>query len=531
MKLVQSVRLDLMKFTTGLGLLGAAFLTVGLAPRKAEGRKLAIVVGVSGYLQPTASDREGISSLRYAHKDAERMRAKLESLGWEVRMLQGFPDSTSSQAKRDRILSEIKAWENTKSEDSVLFYFSGHGMRLAEGDFLCPADFTIKKVGSSGTADDWVADRTSLLKIEELGFERIPAQRRIVILDACRNRPKTFKSGDANGQLNYSKIAERVRSSELGRTSSVLMFSCLPNEMSQEDPQLEAGLYTTAILKALESPRVLNADSEVSVSELNSEIGRQIGPLISAFNSRIGERITMSPDSIFATPPQLPITFGKLGNVRRPVAGAKKYPFAFSPRVGQKDEYSVAATLQAVSTIDKTENPRIEVTARLTSEVISSKGITILDCQFSSANWKPLNINVPIPANFHVQLLLDPAGVGLNEDPEKLGEFDKTGGIPIWYLPPGKEIEMGGSWEWSPEADQKVRFTLQSIESYRGNPSYKIGVESTDMNVTATGTVLWSVANGDLNQIDLKMTMTEHSGFVLSKTLRLGAITLHAERK
>ncbi len=289
---------------------GIAVLIPALPYHTTSARRLAIIVGVSGYMHPISTSTDGLESLKFAHRDACRVSAKLKELGWEVKTIQGLPETSESAAKKANILAALDSWRNTNPEDTVLFYFSGHGLRFGQTDFLCPADTTVR---SSGQEDsDWVMDRSTLINVSDLGFDSVPARKRIVIMDACRAKPRGIKS-PIKDEIDYAKFAERMHSRNYGLVSSAVLFSCSPSETSHEDVTLRSGLYTEAFLEALASPTVFNSSREVVLPELNIEIDRKIRTLVDAFNAREHAAIRMTPDSFLSIPPSTTIVLGQLG--------------------------------------------------------------------------------------------------------------------------------------------------------------------------------------------------------------------------
>ena len=85
----------------------------------------ALIVGVGDYAQPNVSDLSGIDL------DVDMMREVAERLGFrQIRTL------LDQQATYSRFKSLFEQWliDGTRSGDRVLFYFSGHGMCVADQD-------------------------------------------------------------------------------------------------------------------------------------------------------------------------------------------------------------------------------------------------------------------------------------------------------------------------------------------------------------------------------------------------------------
>ncbi|MDR0845034.1 MAG: caspase family protein, partial [Tannerella sp.] len=86
------------------------------AHARQKGTLYAVIVGVSEYRH--------ISNLVYSHRDALEMYdlLKLQTAPANLKLL------TNRQATKDSILSAMNSlFTQTKPEDIVIFYFSGHG--------------------------------------------------------------------------------------------------------------------------------------------------------------------------------------------------------------------------------------------------------------------------------------------------------------------------------------------------------------------------------------------------------------------
>lgn len=259
---------------------GVVFLSFTVAgpsfvPRpaiQAPGQKIAVVVGVSAYLAPKTTTEGGFSSLRYAHADASKMSKWLASQGWKVSLLQSVPGATATQASKNAILATLSAVK-TSPGDTVLFYFSGHGLRVDGQDHLVPGDGKFKKVGAG-----WQADKSSMVSYAELEsrFKKIQASKRFIIVDACRDEPKASKSGAMDSRVNQAKLGEIVQVSEFGSTSSAVMYSCKPGERSWESEDFAGGVFTHALLTALSQPGVGDAEGNINLISLNTAVRTKV---------------------------------------------------------------------------------------------------------------------------------------------------------------------------------------------------------------------------------------------------------------
>lgn len=178
----------------------------------------AIITGVSNY--------EGTSNDLYqSTKDAKNIANLYKSKGATVILL------TSKYATRDNIIGEIRKLSKTvKSNDKVIFFYSGHGM-----------ENTICTYTSSGKQMLTYADF-----FKEL--DQCPANDIVCYIDAC------FSGTAVKSMGNKSKYT--------------LFLSSREDEVSGESGLIGAGLMTNAIIKGLRGKADANNDKKVTSMEL-----------------------------------------------------------------------------------------------------------------------------------------------------------------------------------------------------------------------------------------------------------------------
>jgi uncharacterized caspase-like protein len=190
----------------------------------------AIVIGVNEYrfLQP----------LKYAKRDAELMSAFLRD---EARFDRIFLFTDDSPAIADkptepfranllRVLRQIFARPFMQDGDNFWFFFSGHGIRHQEQDYLMPLDGDPEDVTSTG-----IATATITNYLRSCGADNV-----VMLLDACRSGGK--KSGEGIGK----QTEEEAR-----QTGVISIFSCSPDQYSYEVEAIGQGAFTYALLEGL----------------------------------------------------------------------------------------------------------------------------------------------------------------------------------------------------------------------------------------------------------------------------------------
>ncbi|MDZ8050401.1 MAG: SUMF1/EgtB/PvdO family nonheme iron enzyme [Aulosira sp. ZfuVER01] len=190
----------------------------------------AIAIGLNRYdlLQP----------LKYAKRDAQLMQEFLRNeAGFEP--IYFFSDDSpdiagkSTRPNRTNLLRILRQlFENPflGAGDNFWFFFSGHGIRHNDRDYLMPCDGDPEDIENTAIAINFVTER----------LRRCGADNVVLILDACRSLAQ--KGGEGIGR----QTAEQAR-----QQGVISIFSCSPQEYSYEIEALQQGAFTTALLEGL----------------------------------------------------------------------------------------------------------------------------------------------------------------------------------------------------------------------------------------------------------------------------------------
>jgi formylglycine-generating enzyme required for sulfatase activity/uncharacterized caspase-like protein len=190
----------------------------------------AIVIGINDYrfLQP----------LKYAKRDAEIINEFLsQNAGFDRIFL--FTDNSPPigdkptepfRANVLRVFRQIFSQPFMQDGDNFWFFFSGHGIRHQEQDYLMPLDGDPEDVVSTG-----IPTHTITNYLRSCGADNV-----VMILDACRSGGK--KSGQGIGKQTEA---------EARQTGVISIFSCSPEQYSYEIEVIEQGAFTYALLEGL----------------------------------------------------------------------------------------------------------------------------------------------------------------------------------------------------------------------------------------------------------------------------------------
>ena len=122
--------------------------------------------------------------------------------------------------------------------DSVLVAFSGHGVEFQgeKKNYFCPADTDL-------------ADRKTLVSLGEV-YEKLKdcsAQRKLLLVDACRNDPQTSLSKGGRDKVKLQSVT-RPQTEPIPK-GIVALFSCSSEQESYEFPDLKHGIFFHHILE------------------------------------------------------------------------------------------------------------------------------------------------------------------------------------------------------------------------------------------------------------------------------------------
>jgi len=143
-----------------------AVLIASTPVSKAQGVRVALVIGEGAY--------NSAPSLANPPNDARDIAQALRTLDFDVTLL--------IDIDRTQMQSAIAAFgEKASHADISMFYYGGHGLQLANHNYLAPIDAVLR-----GAAD--IANHTVALDTVIDALAKSPGQR-LVFLDACRENP------------------------------------------------------------------------------------------------------------------------------------------------------------------------------------------------------------------------------------------------------------------------------------------------------------------------------------------------------
>lgn len=213
-------------------------------------KRFGFVVGVSEYKDL------GLTNLKTAKNDALGMTKILFSYGSYNRIQTILQEgSVNSTPTKYNIISQFESLlEETKPDDLLVFYFSGHGVvDYNDKVYLLPEDANPQNPFETGIAVEQLLEMTRRFQLKRVVF----------FIDACRN-PE-----DSKGEIGR-KYLENVQFKDTEIVS--VFYSTKVGYSSFEDPKSGYGIYTKYLIYGLEGRADSNYNGEVTYSELSNYV-------------------------------------------------------------------------------------------------------------------------------------------------------------------------------------------------------------------------------------------------------------------
>jgi uncharacterized caspase-like protein len=193
--------------------------------------RAALVIGNGAY--------QFVNVLKSPEKDAKDIAATLKSIGFAQ-------VTTLLNGSRQAMLNALTTFAQQAKGKSVVVYYSGHGVQLAEENYIVPVDAPDPQTATQA--------KTSCVAVNDVLDELHTAgcSPKILILDACRNNP--FK-GLGGGKAVGGKGGLAETKSKFSRT--YLAFAANPGEVAPDgNSSNENSPYTQALLVELRKPNL-----------------------------------------------------------------------------------------------------------------------------------------------------------------------------------------------------------------------------------------------------------------------------------
>lgn len=208
----------------------------------------ALIIGIDDY------HSSEISNLDKAKKDAEDIYTFLTTSGGYKK--ENTVLLTNKEVTKENIISQITELEKRFVEDSTLIiYISGHGGNI-NNEYILPLYSFKKKIKNTYFNEKELIDLFSKISVNKLLF----------LLDSC-HAGILAKEKKLNTGMTENLLDKLVSTFPIDN-SRVLLASSLPNQSSWECANIDNGIFTYCLLKALKGACLSERHSEILVIDL-----------------------------------------------------------------------------------------------------------------------------------------------------------------------------------------------------------------------------------------------------------------------
>ena len=231
----------------------------------AHAEMFVLVAGVETY------DDQSISSLRYAVADAKSLTDAFTKLGVPpgniITLTSDQQDRLQRPTKFAILHSLQRLREKARADDTLIFFFAGHGMQQNETPYLLTADSIKEQLTGTALPVSMVHDIMSKLEAKNVLF----------IVDACRNDPTAGRAeGDAKLDESFARDIRLRRLETPGRqVNAAVLLACDVGERAWEMPDEHHGAFTYYLLRGLAGAGK-GPDGSLTVGSLAAYVTKEV---------------------------------------------------------------------------------------------------------------------------------------------------------------------------------------------------------------------------------------------------------------
>lgn len=218
-----------------------------LAWASPDPHKWAVVVGVNEY------QRSGVSDLKFAVSDAKMFaQALVDEVGVPKEQVFLYTTEATDPGEMPRLTNLVfrLEWlqERVKPDDTVFFYFAGHGVET-EGETFLLMDNADNR--SKATLTMSTLNASLLFDL----LDECHAKDTLVVLDACRNDPAAGRGDQDNPMTDTMSrgLVFKPSAAASKERNLATLFACGVGERSYEWPEKGHGYFTYFLVEGLKS--------------------------------------------------------------------------------------------------------------------------------------------------------------------------------------------------------------------------------------------------------------------------------------
>lgn len=226
-------------------------------PAAPNPRRKALVIGNNAY--------EHVARLDNAQTDAVAIADALQTVGFQVTLGRDLSERRMKEALRN-------FRQTVQGGDEVVVYFAGHGVQLANTNYLLPVDIR-------GQSEEEVKDESIPLQRVLDDMQERRAGFMLAIIDACRDNPfrVATRSARSRGLAPTSAATGQMIIFSAGTGQQAL------DKLGQNDPERN-GLFTRLLLREMKKPgqpidRIVRS-VRTEVARLAKTVGHEQTPAV-----------------------------------------------------------------------------------------------------------------------------------------------------------------------------------------------------------------------------------------------------------
>lgn len=235
-----------------------------------DAKTWAVVVGVNTY------QRTNITSLKYAVSDAELFATTLnETMDIPKERTFLYTTEAESPTERPRLTNLVYRleWlkEQVKPEDTIIFYFAGHGVESEGETFLL-----MENADSRSKATLTMSTLNATLLFDLL--EACKAKDTLVVLDACRNDPTAGRGSEDNKlteDMTRGLVFKPTSSTGPSERQRATLFACSVGERSYEWANKGHGYFTYYLVEGLKS-KSASSQNGITLGSLSNYVRKEV---------------------------------------------------------------------------------------------------------------------------------------------------------------------------------------------------------------------------------------------------------------